>query len=155
MVLKSCFKSSLLDFRHLSVCSLEMVDFIADTEDLTEFVDQNVINNKEEEEEVIKEAFFSSKNGHMLHTRQKWISIAEAHQFFQDQDCDERLHALAPICYFSTAEVIPLNDTTFWLVLCIMEALEKKGKSPKPVIPPSVHLGIQMSLWSTKIYDFI
>ena len=122
MVLKSCFKSSLLDFRHLSVCSLEMVDFIADTEDLTKFVDQKVvevINNKEEEEEVIKEAFFSSKNGHMLHTRQKWISIAEAHQFFQDQDCDERLHALAPICYFSTAEVIPLNDTTFWLVLYI------------------------------------
>ena len=99
-----------------------MVDFIADTEDLTEFVDQKVINNKEEEEEeVIKEAFFSSKNGHMqmLYTRQKWISIAEAHQFFQDQDCDERLHALAPICYFSTAEVIPLNDTTFWLVLYI------------------------------------
>ena len=49
-----------------------MVDFIADTEDLTEFVDQKVvevINNKEEEEEVIEEAFFSSKNGHMLHTR--------------------------------------------------------------------------------------
>ena len=100
-----------------------MVDFIADTEDLTEFVDQKVvevINNKEEEEEeVIKEAFFSSKNGHMLHTRQKWISIAEADQLFQDQDCDERLHALAPICYFSTAEVIPLNDTTFLLVLYI------------------------------------
>ena len=99
-----------------------MVDFIADTEDLTEFMDKEVvevINNKEEEEEeVIKEAFFSSKNGHMLHTRQKWIRIAEADQD-QDQDCDERLHALAPICYFSTAEVIPLNDTTFWLVLYI------------------------------------
>ena len=66
------------------------------------------------------------KNGHMLPTRQKWISIAVAHQLFQDRDCDEGLHALAPICYFSTAEVIPLNDTTFWLVLYIMEALEKK-----------------------------
>ena len=60
-----------------------MVDFIADTEDLTEFVDQKVvevINNKEEEEEVIKEAFFiGPRSDHSLsmsvtHSLTNWLT---------------------------------------------------------------------------------
>ena len=56
---------------------MEMTDFIADREDFTdtivEFVDQKVVevtNNKKDEEEVIKEVFFSFKNGNMLPTGQ-------------------------------------------------------------------------------------
>ena len=52
-----------------------MVDFIADTEDLTEFVDQKVVEvfNNKEEEEVIKEAFFRLKmgNGHWPYAAHK------------------------------------------------------------------------------------
>ena len=60
---------------------MEMADFIADREDLTdtivELVDQKVMevtNNKKDEEEVIKEVFFSSKNGNMLPAGRRFAS---------------------------------------------------------------------------------
>ena len=61
---------------------MEMADFIADREDLTtdtivELVDQKVVevtNSKKDEEEVIKEVFFSSKNGNVLPTGRRFAS---------------------------------------------------------------------------------
>ena len=60
---------------------MEMADFIADREDLTdtivELVDQKVVevtNNKKDEKEAIEEVFISSKNGNMLPTGQRFAS---------------------------------------------------------------------------------